>query len=86
MIVNVVDGDYSRTSQEVLIPASSGSSRTCTNIAITDDTIVENDEDFRVSFQIPSGNNANTGVIASTRVVIIDDDSKQYFSDLVCDY
>ena len=61
----------------IQIPVSSGSSRTCANIAITNDNIVENDEDFRVSFEIPSGTNANAGVLTSTRVVIIDDDSKE---------
>ena len=60
----------------ILIPVSTGPSRTCADIAITNDNTVENDEDFLVSFEIPPDTNANEGVITSTRVLIIDDDSK----------
>ena len=60
----------------VQIPGSSGPTRACANIVITGDTIVEDNEDFRVSFEIPSGTTAIPGVITTTRVLIIDDDSK----------
>ncbi|CAI8033565.1 FRAS1-related extracellular matrix protein 2, partial [Geodia barretti] len=69
------DGDYSGAPQVILIPVSTGPSRTCADIAITNDNTVENDEDFLVSFEIPPDTNANEGVITSTRVLIIDDDT-----------
>ena len=62
--------------QVVIIPASSGPSITCTDIGITDDTIVENDEEFLVSFEITPGTNANNGTITITQVVIVDNDSE----------
>ena len=70
------EGDYTSLTQVVIIPASSGPSTTCFNISITDDEIVENDEEFLVSFEIPPGTNANTGMINTTHVVIVDDDGK----------
>ena len=48
----------------------------CVDIPITDDTILEENEDFCVSFEIPPGTNANSGMITTTRVLIVDDDSK----------
>ena len=60
----------------IQIPVSSGPSRTCADIDITNDNTVENNEDFLVSFEIHPDSNANAGVITSTRVLIIDDDSK----------
>ena len=47
---------------------------TCTDIAITDDTIVEWNEDFHVAFEIPPGTIAKSGVFNVTRIVIVDDD------------
>ena len=72
------DGDYDGTSQVVVIPASPGPSETCFDIGIVDDSIVENNEDFRVSFEIPPGSNAEVGPISSTRVIIVDDDRKKF--------
>ena len=70
------DGDYDGVPQVVQIPVSSGASRVCVDIPITDDTILEENEDFCVSFEIPPGTNANSGMITTTRVLIVDDDSK----------
>ena len=70
------DGDYYHSMLVVVIPASEVPSRTCFDIEIVDDEIVENDEDFLVSFEILPGTNANEGVITVTRVVIVDNDSK----------
>ena len=47
---------------------------TCTDIAITDDTIVERNENFHVAFEIPPGTIAKSGVFNVTRIVIVDDD------------
>ena len=71
-IVNFADGDY-RFAQTVLIPASPGSSRICVDIPIVDDIIVENPEDFIVTFEGPP---ETTGVNTTTRVVIVDNDRK----------
>ena len=72
------DGDYDGTSQVVVIPASPGPSETCFDIGIVDDSIVENNEDFRVSFEIPPGSNAEVGPMSSTRIIIVDDDRKKF--------
>ena len=74
--------------QVVVIPASLVPSRTCFDIEIVDDEIVENDEDFLVSFEIPPGTNANEGGINVTRVVIVDNDSKYstYVHDTLIHY
>ena len=60
----------------MIIPASIEPSVTCADIRIIDDTIVERSEDFRVAFEVPTGTNANAGVFNTTRVVILDNDSK----------
>ena len=62
----------------VVIPASPGPSETCFDIGIVNDSIVENNEDFRVSFVIPPGTNAEVGLISSTLVIIVDDDCKKF--------
>ena len=72
------DDDYDGTSQVVVIPVSPGPSETCFDIGIVDDSIVENNEDFQVSFAIPPGTNAEVGPISSTRVIIVDDDRKEF--------
>jgi hypothetical protein len=71
--VTTSDGDY-RTISQVIIPASPGSSRVCIDIPIVDDTIVENTEDFIVTFEGPPG---TSGTTTFTRVVIVDNDYAQ---------
>lgn len=71
-IVNFADGDY-RFAQTVIIPASPGSSRICVDVPIVDDIIVENPEDFIVTFEGPP---ETTGINTTTRVVIVDNDRK----------
>ena len=61
---------------EVMVILDTLALRTCIDIEIVDDEIVENDEDFLVTFEIPPGTNANEGGINVTRVVIVDNDSK----------
>lgn len=75
-LIIFADGDYYRSSQVVLIPASPEASITCADIAITDDTIVETNEEFRVAFEIPPGTTANSGVFNVTLIVIVDNDGK----------
>ena len=77
-LISSTDGDYDGTSQVVVIPASPGPSETCFDIGIVDDSIVENNEDFQVSFAIPPGTNAEVGPISSIRVIIVDDDRKEF--------
>ena len=76
----IVDGDY-RTISQVIIPASPGSSRVCVDIPIVDDTIVENTEDFIVTFEGPPG---TSGTTTFTRVVIVDNDCEPIIMTLYC--
>ncbi|CAI8033561.1 FRAS1-related extracellular matrix protein 2, partial [Geodia barretti] len=72
--ISTSDGDYDTSAKVVIISASPEASVTCTDIAITDDTIVEWNEDFHVAFEIPPGTIAKSGVFNVTRIVIVDDD------------
>lgn len=74
------DEDYNGTSVVRIIAASSGSSKTCFDIAITDDDIIENSEEFVVSFQISPASNAALGVVTSANVLIVDDDGEYTFT------
>ena len=66
--------DYDSRSQQVTIPASTGPSETCFNVGIVDDSNVESDEEFLVSFLIPPGSNAQPGAVSSTCITITDND------------
>lgn len=70
--------DFVGTPQQVTIPASAGPSEVCFNIPIIDDSISERDEEFQVSFRLPSDSGAQIGPLNYTCVSIIDDDSKYY--------
>ena len=59
----------------VTIPPSPGPSEICFEIDIINDNVVENEEEFLVSFQIP-GSDAEIGTVGFTRIRIIDDDGE----------
>ena len=61
-------------SRVILIPATSGPTENCFEVPILDDSIVEDNEEFLVNFQIASGSNAVPGSVSSTCITIIDDD------------
>ena len=63
-------------SRVVMIPASTDLSEFCFDVDITDDSIVETNEEFVLTFQIPTGTDAEAGSTTSTTVTIVDDDGK----------
>ena len=56
------------------IPASNRPSEFCFDVDILDDTIVEPNEEFVLSLQVPSGADAEAGSTPSTTVTIQDND------------
>ena len=68
--------DYSFSSQVVTIPASSEPSEICFDIDIIDDDVVEQNEEFLVSFQLPVGTDAVAGPTSTTTVTIEDNDGR----------
>ena len=66
------------------IPASNRASEFCFDVDIIDDDLVENNEAFVVTFQVPSGTDAEAGPTSRTSVVIIDDDGWS-FTTSVCE-
>ena len=75
--ISTAGQDYSTVVQQVTIPASTGPSKVCFNINITDDSISEGNEDFLVSFQLPPNSDAVPGPTSSTTVTIVDDDGER---------
>ena len=60
----------------VTIPASSEPSEFCFDIDIIDDDVVEQNEEFLISFQIPVGTDAVAGPTSTTTVTIEDNDGR----------
>ena len=66
------------------IPASNSPSEFCFGVDITDDRIVEPNEEFVVSLEVPSGTDGEAGSIASTTITIVDDDGRPLVHVIVC--
>ena len=71
---NSAGEDYDGQQQVVEIPPSLTPSETCFEVEIIDDSEVENNEEFLVSFEIVSGSSAVPGDVGSTCVTITDND------------
>ena len=69
-----IDGDdFTATTSQLIFPANEVS--VCTRIELTDDNILEPDEQFSLMFSV--GNpDVQIGPIMTSTVTIIDDDSK----------
>lgn len=63
----------------MIIPTSNGPSRFCFDVNIIDDTIVESNEEFTLSFLIPQGNDAEAGIITTSTVTILDNDGASLY-------
>lgn len=68
--------DYSFNARIVTIPASNAPSEFCFDVDITDDTIVEPNEEFVVNLQVPLGVDGEAGSVTSTTVTIVDNDGQ----------
>ena len=68
--------DYSFSTRVVTIPPSSAASEFCFDVDISDDSVVEPNEEFVLNFRVPTGIDGEAGSIASTTVTIVDDDGQ----------
>ena len=58
------------------IPPSNAASEYCFDVDIRDDSVVEPNEEFVLSFQVPTGIDGEAGSVTSTTVTIVDDDGQ----------
>ena len=70
--------DYSFSTRVVTVPPSNTASEFCFDVPIRDDSVVEPNEEFVLSFQVPPGADGSPGPIVSTTVTIMDDDAGQF--------